>query len=149
MKKIVLTVVSLCAIATISFLFQGFAPQNDEPWTKDQLMPPADLAKTINANSGAGTYVFDIGPAGQIKNSIIIGAASEEDNLQQLQEEVSKLPKDANIVIYCGCCPFKNCPNIRPAFSLLNDMNFTNHKLLYLPQNLKVDWIDKGFPMEN
>ena len=44
--------------------------------------------------------------------------------------------------------PYKNCPNVRPAFTLLNEMKFTNHKLLDLPANLKVDWIDKGYPMQ-
>ncbi len=43
-------------------------------------------------------------------------------------------------------CTIANCPNIRPAFSLLNEMKFTNHKLLDIPKNIKVDWIDKGFP---
>ena len=57
--------------------------------------------------------------------------------------------KKRNIVIYCGCCPFKDCPNIRPAFSLLNSMKFTNHKLLNLPLNLKTDWINHGYPMSN
>jgi thiosulfate/3-mercaptopyruvate sulfurtransferase len=64
-----------------------------------------------------------------------------------LREIVSKYPKDADIVIYCGCCPFKDCPNIRPAFNLLKEMNYTNTKLLNLPHNLKTDWADKGYPM--
>jgi len=50
-------------------------------------------------------------------------------------------------VIYCGCCPFEHCPNVRPAFQLLNEMKFTNQKLLNLSTNLKTDWIDKGYPV--
>jgi hypothetical protein len=62
---------------------------------------------------------------------------------------LSTLPKDANIVIYCGCCPFVKCPNIRPAFTLLNKMGFKKHKLLNLSHNVKTDWIDKGYPVRD
>jgi hypothetical protein len=56
-----------------------------------------------------------------IKNSIDIGSAVEKDNLKKMEQDLGKLSKDANIVIYCGCCPFNKCPNIRPAFTLLNE----------------------------
>lgn len=148
MRKSAFTFISLCAIAIIAFAFQCFSKQQGkEPWTEKQLMPPSELAKIINDGNKPTTYIFNVGPAGQIKNSINIGEGRDKNNIAKLKKELSKLPKDANIVIYCGCCPFEYCPNIRPAFSLLNKMNFTNHKLLYLPNNLKVDWIDKGYPM--
>ncbi|HCS20823.1 MAG TPA: hypothetical protein DIW47_09730 [Bacteroidetes bacterium] len=59
------------------------------------------------------------------------------------------MSRDAEIIIYCGCCPFSDCPNIRPAFEVLNELKFTNPKLLNLPKNLKADWIDKGYPMND
>ncbi len=68
-------------------------------------------------------------------------------NLLKWKNELQKLPRNTDIVIYCGCCPFEHCPNIRPAFKLLNDMGFTNQKLLNLSHNLKADWIDKGYPI--
>jgi hypothetical protein len=83
-----------------------------------------------------------------IKNSIDIGPAKEKANLEKFKKELGKLPKDASIVIYCGCCPFDHCPNIRPAFTLLNDMKFTNQKLLNIPHNIKVDWKDHNYPVE-
>jgi hypothetical protein len=52
------------------------------------------------------------------------------------------------VVIYCGCCPFRNCPNIRPAFNLLKEKGYTKPRLLNLKQNLKVDWTDYGYPMD-
>jgi len=64
-----------------------------------------------------------------------------------LKQELDKLPRDANVVVYCGCCPFAVCPNIRPAFALLNEMKFKNQKLLNLPKNIKVDWIDHDYPV--
>lgn len=136
----------LIAIAGIAFACNSFLSQNEnDPWTEKQLMQPADLAKVINDPAAAKPIIFGIGFGGGIKGAIDLGPAKE--SVEKLKTELSKLPKDANIVIYCGCCPFVHCPNIRPAFKLLNEMKFTNHKLLNLSQNLKTDWIDKGYPV--
>ncbi|MCX6275720.1 MAG: rhodanese-like domain-containing protein [Bacteroidetes bacterium] len=143
MKPKIFFLLILVAVSCASTL------QNDEPWTQSQLMNPADLAKMLNDPASKLPIIFSIGPAGGIKNSIEIGPGKEKENIEKLRAELTKLPKDKDIVIYCGCCPFKPCPNIRPAFSLLNEMKFTNHKLLNLSQNLKADWIDKGYPMSN
>jgi thiosulfate/3-mercaptopyruvate sulfurtransferase len=51
------------------------------------------------------------------------------------------------VVIYCGCCPFSRCPNVRPAFELLKEMKFTMPRLLNLPHSLNDDWVSKGYPM--
>ena len=56
------------------------------------------------------------------------------------------IPKDTKVVVYCGCCPFEHCPNVRPAIDVLKEMKFTNYYLLNLSHNLKTDWIDKGYP---
>jgi len=150
MKKAKITILSLLALAVTAFLFQSFAKQQvKEPWTEKQLMEPSELVQIINNENKSNTYIFSMGHAGHIKYSIDIGEGRDKKNIAKLETEVSKLPKDANIVIYCGCCPFGDCPNIRPAFRLLNEMKFTNHKLLNLPVNLKVDWIDKGYPMKD
>ena len=137
---------SFLLIGGISFNCFG-QKNNVEPWKENQLMPAEDLAKLITDESTQKPIIFNIGPAGKIKGSIYIGPAKEKDNMENLKEQLTKLPKDAVIVIYCGCCPFENCPNIRPAFELLNKMKFINYKLLSLQKNIKVDWIDKGYPM--
>ncbi len=56
-------------------------------------------------------------------------------------------PRNKEIVIYCGCCPLSGCPNIEPAYRKLEEMKFSNFKILDLPQDLQEDWIDKGYPM--
>lgn len=119
---------------------------NIDPWNANQLLAPAELAKTMNDNLLPQPIIICVGPGALIKNSINIGSTHDEQNLQKLKEKLALFPKNANIVIYCGCCPFEHCPNIRPAFKLLNDMHFTDQKLLNLEHNLKVDWIDKGYP---
>ena len=91
--------------------------------------------------------VLSIGPDAIIKGSAAIGPTSEKENLEKLRQYLSDVPKNKEVVIYCGCCPFDRCPNIRPAFKVLDDMDFKNGKLLDIPQNIKVDWLDKGYPM--
>ena len=125
----------------------GFNKKQTEPWRQDQLLAPKDLATIINRSNEVKPLIVNIGPAGLIKGAIYIGAVNKKENLDTLKQLLSKESKDKEIVIYCGCCPYKTCPNIRPAFSLLNSLKFINHKLLDLPHNLKVDWIDPGYPM--
>ncbi len=119
-----------------------------EPWTADQLLPPADLAAVINDPNGKKPVIICVGPGALIKGSIDTGPAKEKENLEKLRKRLSELPKNTNIVIYCGCCPFEHCPNIRPAFRLLNEMNFSNIHLLNLQNNIKTDWIEKGYPQQ-
>lgn len=140
-------IISLAAVLPM-FLF-SFVGQQTEPWSPDQLMEPADLAATINDPQSPQPLIISVGPGAVIKGSRDNGPASEKANLKKLENELRTVPKDANIVIYCGCCPFVKCPNIRPAFTLLNKMGFTNHKLLNLSHNVKTDWIDRGYPVSN
>jgi thiosulfate/3-mercaptopyruvate sulfurtransferase len=123
-------------------------PQSDDPWTDKQLKHPAALAATLSDPKAAQPVIFNIGPVQQIKGAIAIGPTGVPANLDKLKQQLAKLPKDKEVIIYCGCCPFSRCPNVRPAFELLQKMKFKNGKLLNLPANLKDDWISKGYPME-
>ncbi|HEY3373165.1 MAG TPA: hypothetical protein VGK10_20100 [Prolixibacteraceae bacterium] len=129
--------------ATNEFFSQG----QNYPWTAQQLLAPADLAKVLQNPKSPQPIVFSIGMQAVIKGSIDIGPVMAKENLNQLKLKLNKLPKNSNIVVYCGCCPFSRCPNVGPAMELLKSMQFTNYKLLNLPQNVKVDWIDKGYPV--
>jgi hypothetical protein len=144
-RKILLPVLFAVIVGTVSF--QNIKQQGNEPWKQDQLIEPSVLAAIINNPSAKQPIIYSIGFGGGIKNSIIEGPVKDSANLLKWKNELEKLPKDANIVIYCGCCPFEHCPNIRPAFNLLNEMGFTNQKLLDLSHNLKADWLDKGYPV--
>jgi thiosulfate/3-mercaptopyruvate sulfurtransferase len=132
---------------TIILIGTSFIILQTEPWRPDQLMAPKDLATLINNKSVTEPIIISVGPAGLIKDAVDMGAAHEKENLNKLKEFLSNQKRDRQIVIYCGCCPFEHCPNIRPAFTLLNDLKFTNQKLLNLPHNLKADWINSGYPM--
>jgi thiosulfate/3-mercaptopyruvate sulfurtransferase len=136
-------VLLVVAIGGIAF----FAPGDNEPWKKSQLIEPAALVAVLNDPAARKPVIFSVGPGADIKGSVEIGPVQDAANLEKLRQVLSKLNKDEEVVMVCGCCPFANCPNIRPALSLLNEMKFTRYKLLNLPQNLKVDWISKGYPM--
>ena len=121
---------------------------NGEPWTEQQLLEPRDLVQLLD-HPNDDLVIFSLGAGGIIPGSKDTGPSGEKAALNNLKEELEALPRDTDIVIYCGCCPFNICPNVRPAFSLLNEMEFTRHKLLNLRQNIKVDWIDRGYPTAN
>lgn len=122
--------------------------QTPENWTSKELTEPAELAATLKENKNV-PVIFSIGPEAIIPNSIDIGMVKNEKNLAKFQEQISKFPKSTNILIYCGCCPFEHCPDVRPAIALLQSMKFTNYHLLDLPNNIKTDWITKGYPTLN
>ena len=134
-------------VCTVIILLVSFKQGPPETWRKDQLIEPAALAQIISAKA-THPIIYSIGFGAGIKNSVVMGPASDGVNLQKWKDVLEKLPKDTSIVIYCGCCPFEHCPNVRPAFKLLNDLHFTNAKLLNLSHNLKADWIDKGYPAQ-
>ena len=120
-------------------------PARQEPWTEQQLLEPRDLAQLVQESQDS-LVIISLGAGGIIPGSKDTGPSGEKQGLENLRTELQSLPKDSDIVIYCGCCPFEICPNVRPAFSLLNEMGFTNHQLLNLRENIKVDWIDRGYP---
>ena len=119
--------------------------QNPVNWTAEQLIEPSALVKELNAQKDS-LLVLSVGPGALIPNSKDMGMASKPEGLTKLTELLKTVPKGKRIIIYCGCCPFEHCPNVRPAMALLKDMHFTNYYLLDLPHNLKQDWIDQGYP---
>jgi rhodanese-related sulfurtransferase len=141
--------VKFILLTAVVLLVSCLATQAQEPvnWTSDQLMEPTELSAAIKANKDI-PVILSIGPDAIIPRSKDIGMVKEAENMKKFKDELTSLPKDTQIVVYCGC-PFEHCPNIRPAMQLLKDMKFTNYKLLDLPHNIKIDWINKGFPTEN
>ena len=137
-------------LLSLMFLWFGFlsAQTSSNPWTTDQLQDPEALANILRNSKVQQPFIFNIGPMENIKGATLIGPAKDKNNLARLKQALVSVPKDKTVIIYCGCCPFKNCPNIRPAFELLKEMKFTKPRLLNLAHNLKSNWIDAGFPME-
>jgi rhodanese-related sulfurtransferase len=110
-----------------------------------------ELVHTL-AGKGAKPLLFQVGShmlyiQAHIPNSEYIGAGNTREGIQRLRQRVSSLPKNADIVLYCGCCPWMHCPNINPAYEMLRQMGFTNVRALYIANNLGADWVDKGYPV--
>lgn len=141
MKKIIL--LFICFLSFLGMKAQNFL----DPWTPKQLLSTQVLAARINQNKMSQTVVINIGPDAVIKGSFNLGPVQDKGNREKLINYLSKVPKDKEVVLYCGCCPFEKCPNIRPAFNSLIAMGYKNTKLLNIPKNIKVDWINKGYPV--
>ncbi|TKK66910.1 rhodanese-like domain-containing protein [Ilyomonas limi] len=139
-------IIKLIVVIAVLFFVDNSYAQNPVNWTSNQLVEPSALADTINAKKDL-PVIISVGPGAVIPNSIHAGMASETAGLNRLKTQLKDLPKDRKIIIYCGCCPFEHCPNVRPAINVLKAMNFTNYYLLNLPDNIKKDWIDKGYPI--
>jgi len=115
-----------------------------------QRISPEDLIKTIQAGKEkplmiqVGSHVFY--QQAHIPGSEYIGPASSEAGLERLRKRVDALPRKTSIVLYCGCCPWSHCPNVKPAFDAIETMGFANVKVLYIADNFGANWVDKGYP---
>lgn len=117
---------------------------------KESLITPDDLVKTLQT-SFTKPLILSVGPRvlylqAHITGAELIGPMSEVASSEVLKQRVKNLPKSQEIVIYCGCCPWSHCPNVAPAYKQLRSMGFTKVKVLYIPTNLGVDWVYKGYP---
>lgn len=141
----------LFALLTCAFVcgasFIGVSRQTD-PWVPAQLVEPADLAAEINHPSAHPPLVVSVGPSATIKGSQEAGPAKDAANLERLRALLTKEDRNREVIVYCGCCPFARCPNVRPAFKLLTELKFQHARLLNLSHNIKTDWMDHGYPVK-
>jgi thiosulfate/3-mercaptopyruvate sulfurtransferase len=123
-----------------------------DPWTPREMLAPVTLAAQLQ-DQDSPRHVFFVGfpmlfKGIHIPQSNLAGPCSSQKGLDLLAEAVKPLPHDAEIIIYCGCCPLVRCPNVRPAFRKLKGLGYTNIKVLQLNTNLHTDWVEKGYPIE-
>lgn len=124
-----------------------------DPWQAGQLITAESLAASLSDGAVEKPVMLYVGypvlyQGGHITGSIFAGPGSKPDGLQKLKQEAKGLSRDKPIVLYCGCCPWKDCPNVRPAFRTLEELGFKNIKVLYVAKNLLKDWIARGFPTQ-
>jgi len=123
---------------------------SSDPWQAKQMIKPDELVKSLSATTGEKPLVICVGfpvlyQGGHIPDSNFAG---KPDGIQALKHAVEGVSRDKQIVLYCGCCPCKDCPNIRAAFRAVQEWGFNNIKALYILTNFQKDWIAKGFPIE-
>lgn len=114
-----------------------------------ELIQPPDLAARLSAKPA----IFQVGPnvlyrSKHIPGSAFAGPGAKPEGIALLKAAVANLPRDREIVLYCGCCPWDKCPNVQPAVDTLRQMGFTRVKALYIADNFKTNWIDPGYPVE-
>jgi thiosulfate/3-mercaptopyruvate sulfurtransferase len=124
-----------------------------EPWTATQVVQPADLVRELGEKNGTRPTVVYAGfhtlfAGGHIPGASFHGTASNEQGLSDLKKWAETLPRTTDLVIYCGCCPFDKCPNIRPAFRALSNMGFKKLRVLSMPASFATDWAGKGYPIQ-
>ena len=113
------------------------------------LVQPKEMAEQLAAKPA----VLYVGPnvlfrSKHMPGAIYAGPGNSAQGIEVLKEAAAKLPRDREIAVYCGCCPWERCPNIKPAVEALRAMGFAKVKAVYMATGFKADWIDKGFPTE-
>jgi rhodanese-related sulfurtransferase len=137
------------AIVAAAALAQNGQP---DPWSKSELMEPGALAQIMKSSAAQPTVISVVFPVmyrqRHILHARLAGPASRPEGLEELRQAVRTMPRDAQVVIYCGCCPMDRCPNLRPAYRTLKELGFTQVRVLDLPTNFHTDWVEKGYPVE-
>ena len=122
-----------------------------DPWAKTELIAPAVLAEALHSAKPpvvlctAFTVLYR---SKRIPHAIEAGPGYKPEGIAVLKKAVANLPKDADIVLYCGCCPMDRCPNIRPAYRTLKELGFRHVRVLNIETNMHADWFAKGYPAE-
>src|SRR5262245_18075696 len=117
-----------------------------------EVVQPKDVAARLSAK-GAKPVIIQVGPnflyrQNHIPGSIFGGQGSKPEGLETLKTVVEKVPKDSEIILYCGCCPWEKCPNVNPAIAMLKQMGYAKVKVMMVPDTFKKDWTDQGYPVE-
>jgi thiosulfate/3-mercaptopyruvate sulfurtransferase len=142
---------AMFAVLSLASLASWGQEGTADPWASGELLQPAELAKAIQ--SGKAPIILSVAfpvlyRGKHIVHAINAGPTSKPEGIEALKNAVAGLPKDSDLVIYCGCCPMVKCPNIRPAYRALKELGFTHIRVLSLPTNLHTDWDGRDYPSE-
>jgi len=129
---------------------QGSAPANPDI---GPLIAADALATRIDEARAGKIAVFHVGPSmlfprGHVPGSRHVGESGTDEGYASLVAALKALPKDTEVVVYCGCCPVRDCPNIRPASKAIREVNSLKGKVLDLPTNFNSDWVKKGYAVD-
>ena len=143
-----------CVILLISGLSRNLAvAMPNDPWTAAQTVQPAQLVIELQQEKAPHVLVIYVGVktlynGGHIPGAVYYGPGSAEQGISALKQYAATLPKNSDVVLYCGCCPLEKCPNLRPAFTALKDLGFARLRVLILPTSFNTDWAEKGYPVQ-
>jgi hypothetical protein len=143
-----------CVILLISALTRNLAfAMPEDPWTAAQTVQPAQLVGELSQEKDPHVLVIYVGfrtlyNGAHIPGAVYYGPGSTEQGISELKKYTATLPKNSDVVLYCGCCPLEKCPNLRPAFTVLKDLGLARLRVLLLPTNFNTDWVEKGYPVQ-
>lgn len=117
------------------------------PW----MAPEALAARLAEVQSGKLVVLY-VGPhalfgRGHVPGAREVGEAGTEEGLAALQLALRDIPASTDVVLYCGCCPVRSCPNVRPASAALKASGRNNAYMLDLPTRFATDWAEHGYPV--
>jgi len=149
-NSLISLLIVLLSLLSSSAQNQPSHPASELPPGSSQLINPEDLVQLLQSSEGQKPLVLNVGPSilfmqAHIPGAEYIGATAGTHSLDRLRTRVKSLPHNQSIVLYCGCCPWSQCPNVRPAYNELHAMGFSNVKVLYIADNFGADWVDKGY----
>ena len=111
-------------IPIIAFFTLSFTLSSDTPWTADQLYDPTKLAAVIKDSKATKPIIINTGSMRNIKGALKYGQVSDNKGMDDFVAGVTKIDKNKEIVIYCGCCKLDHCPNIDPAYKHLKEKGY-------------------------
>ena len=143
--------VVLSAAAAVLLIASACAFSAANPWTQKDVIQPATLARELQG-SGAKPLLLQVGfeslyAQGHIPGSKYCGPGRSPDGIARLKACLKDVPHTQAIVLYCGCCPWEECPNIRPAFEAVKKMGYANVKVVHIEGNFGRDWAQHGYPV--
>jgi thiosulfate/3-mercaptopyruvate sulfurtransferase len=115
------------------------------------LITSEELVKVLRSTDSK-PLILNVGPQvlyqqAHIPQAEYMGDGSSEEGIARLRLRVEPLSRSAAIVVYCGCCPWQHCPNVRPAYAELERMGFTNVRVLKIDNDFGTDWVYKDYPI--
>jgi thiosulfate/3-mercaptopyruvate sulfurtransferase len=151
LKRIIVMAAGFLVLMAGVFPFTASA-RNRGGESQPRLIQPAELVKLLQGSGSQRPLILQVGfrtlyEQAHIPGSEYLQPASQEEGKRELHKRVQALPRGQFIVLYCGCCPWSHCPNVRPAYQELEAMGFRNVKVLYIENNFGADWVEKGYPV--
>lgn len=127
------------------------AGRSPDPWLPTEVMPAQLLAERLAGKSPPAVIsVSNAWLYGQahVRGARHFGDPGSPAGREQLSRAFARLPKDRELVLYCGCCDFTDCPNVRAGYSLARQVRPEGLRVLYLPTSLYPDWVERGYATE-
>lgn len=126
--------------------------RGDDESSIGPLLAPAALAARVADIESGKVAVYYVGPdelfaKHRVPGAKKLGPVSTDEGRAALVAALASLPPDGEAVVYCGCCPVRSCPNVRPASAVIRASGRKNARVLDLPTRFTTDWTDKGYPV--